>query len=78
MIDTGVGIPTEAQSYIFEPFRQVDGSPTRQHSGTGLGLAIVKQVTTLLGGQITLRSQVGEGSTFTVLLPIEQPSGEKP
>ncbi len=72
--DTGVGIPLEAQSYIFEPFRQIDGSPTRQHSGTGLGLAIVKQLTTLMGGEIVLISEVNQGTTFTVLLPIEQPS----
>jgi signal transduction histidine kinase len=74
--DTGPGIPVEAQAYIFEPFRQVDGSMTREHSGTGLGLSIVKQLTTLMGGQITLESEVGQGSTFTVLLPLH-PAQEK-
>jgi signal transduction histidine kinase len=68
--DTGSGIPVEAQSYIFEPFRQVDGSMTRQQDGTGLGLSIVKQLTTLMDGQITLESEVGRGSTFTVCLPL--------
>ncbi len=69
--DTGSGIPPEAQAYIFEPFRQVDGSITRQHGGAGLGLSIVKQLTTLMGGQITLKSKVGEGSTFLVLFPLQ-------
>lgn len=69
--DTGPGIPLEAQSYIFEPFRQVDGSITRQQGGAGLGLSIVKQLTSLMGGDITLESNVGQGSTFTVVLPIE-------
>jgi PAS domain S-box-containing protein len=68
--DTGPGIPREAQSYIFEPFRQVDGSATRHHAGTGLGLSIVKQLVSLLGGEITLNSEVGQGSTFAVILPL--------
>ena len=71
--DTGVGIPQEAQAYIFEPFRQVDGSLTREHGGTGLGLSIVKQLTDLMKGRIILVSEVGHGSTFTVLLPLEKP-----
>jgi signal transduction histidine kinase len=68
--DTGPGIPTEAQAYIFEPFQQVDGSVTREHVGTGLGLSIVKQLVNLMEGQITLESEVGQGSAFTVLLPL--------
>jgi signal transduction histidine kinase len=68
--DTGPGIPAEVQKSIFEPFWQVDGSITRQHGGVGLGLSIVKQLTTLMGGEISLTSEVGQGSTFTVCLPI--------
>jgi signal transduction histidine kinase len=69
--DTGPGIPLEAQTYIFEPFEQVDGSITREHAGTGLGLSIVKQLTTLMDGQIDLESTVGQGSTFTIILPLQ-------
>lgn len=68
--DTGPGIPKEAQSYIFEPFRQVDGSATRHHAGSGLGLSIVQQLVSLLGGKITLSSEEGQGSTFIVTLPL--------
>jgi signal transduction histidine kinase len=68
--DTGPGIPKEAQAYIFEPFRQVDGSATRHHEGSGLGLSIVKQLANLLGGEIVLLSDVGQGSIFTVTLPV--------
>jgi PAS domain S-box-containing protein len=68
--DTGVGIPPEAQKHIFEPFEQVDGSLTREQPGTGLGLSIVKQLTTLMGGEITLESELGRGSTFTIKFPI--------
>ncbi len=67
--DTGPGIPPEAMSYIFEPFRQVDSSATREHKGFGLGLAIVKQLTELMGGKTSVASTVGKGSTFTVYLP---------
>jgi PAS domain S-box-containing protein len=68
--DTGPGIPPEAHELIFESFRQVDGSVTRRYGGAGLGLSIVKQLTRLMGGQITLKSEVGQGSTFTVILPL--------
>ncbi|MEM7347158.1 MAG: ATP-binding protein [Chloroflexota bacterium] len=68
--DTGIGIPPEAQTFIFEPFRQVDGSATRKQAGTGLGLSIVKQLTDLMQGEIILKSKVGQGSTFTVILPL--------
>jgi PAS domain S-box-containing protein len=68
--DTGPGIPSHAQAYIFDPFRQVDDSITREHAGSGLGLSIVKQLTELMGGEIRLMSEVGRGSTFTVILPL--------
>lgn len=69
--DTGSGIPLEAQEYIFEAFRQVDGTLTREHGGSGLGLSIVKQLTIIMGGSITLDSELGVGSTFTIYLPLE-------
>lgn len=69
--DTGPGIPEEAQDYVFDPFRLVDSSITRKHGGIGLGLAIVKRLTNLMGGEVILESEVGRGSTFTVVLPLE-------
>lgn len=75
VVDTGPGIAIEAQQHIFEPFHQVDGSITREHGGTGLGLSIVKQLTDLMGGHITLKSAVGQGSTFAIVLPLMPVSG---
>lgn len=68
--DTGIGIPDDARDYIFDPFRQVDGSLTRKYTGAGLGLSIVKQLTSLMDGQITFKSQIGRGTTFTVQFPL--------
>lgn len=68
--DTGAGIPKEAQSYIFEPFRQVDNAITHYNRGTGLGLSITKQLVELMGGHILLESEVDKGSAFTITLPI--------
>ncbi len=72
--DTGVGIAEEDRDIIFEKFRQSshsigDGNLTREYTGTGLGLSIVKELCKLLGGEITFRSELGRGSTFTVTLP---------
>lgn len=67
--DTGIGIRTEDQAFVFDSFRQVDGSTTRRYGGSGLGLAICKELTGRMGGSITLRSDVGSGSTFVVRLP---------
>jgi len=75
--DTGVGIPREAHRYIFEPFRQVDSAITRDNRGVGLGLSITKQLVELMGGRITLESELGKGSTFTVFLPISKGMEEK-
>jgi signal transduction histidine kinase len=74
--DTGPGIPPEAQAYIFEAFRQVDGNSSQSHNGSGLGLSIVKQLTTLMGGSVLLESDIGQGATFTITLPIEPPAEE--
>ncbi len=67
--DTGIGIPINAQETIFEEFRQVDGTSHRQYGGTGLGLAIVRKLIIMMGGHIRLKSEVGKGSMFTVILP---------
>jgi PAS domain S-box-containing protein len=71
--DTGIGIAPEHHERIFEDFRQVDDSPSRQYGGTGLGLAICRRLATSLGGRIALHSTVGKGSTFTLIIPIEAP-----
>jgi signal transduction histidine kinase len=69
--DTGIGIAPEDQAYIFEPFRQVDGSSAREYPGTGLGLAITQQLVALNGGCIWVESAEGQGSRFGLLLPVE-------
>jgi PAS domain S-box-containing protein len=72
--DTGIGIPEEAQEYIFEPFRQADESATREHGGAGLGLSIVKQLVEMMGGKIKLESEIEKGSTFIIMLPLTPPT----
>ncbi len=74
--DTGPGIPPDKQADIFEPFQQADASTTREHEGTGLGLAICKRLVSHMQGRIHLSSEPGEGTTFTVEIPVELPDRE--
>ena len=67
--DTGIGIPGDKLDLVFEEFAQVDESTTRDFGGTGLGLALTRKISRMMGGEISLESEVGVGSTFTILLP---------
>lgn len=69
--DTGIGIPPHAINYIFDEFRQLDGTSTRAYGGSGLGLAIVRNLCRMMDGNVQVTSKMGEGSTFTVKLPLK-------
>ncbi|WML90685.1 response regulator [Thiothrix lacustris] len=77
VLDTGCGIPDEAQGKLFSAFSQVDGSVTRQYGGTGLGLAICKQLAQLMDGDIGLLSKIGTGSSFWVTIKVEVATGQQ-
>jgi PAS domain S-box-containing protein len=78
--DTGIGIPDNKVDAVFDPFTQVDGSSTRKYQGTGLGLGIVRRLVTLMGGNVSMTSRLGEGSVvaFTLLAEVVEQAGQEP
>ena len=71
--DTGIGIAEVDQAFLFQPFRQLDSGLNRKYEGTGLGLALTRKLAQLHGGDITVTSELGRGSCFTLYLPEHQP-----
>ena len=78
IIDTGIGMTSEQIHQLFQPFHQADASVNRKFGGSGLGLAISKRLANLLGGDIIVRSQPGQGSTFTLTIDVGSPAGDAP
>jgi ammonium transporter len=76
LTDTGIGIPEDKLDLVFEEFAQVDDSTTRDFGGTGLGLALTRQICQMMGGEISLESEFGVGSTFTITLPASASESE--
>jgi len=77
VVDCGIGIKPEDMPLLFVPFRQIDSALSRKHEGTGLGLAICRRLAELMGGTITAQSQWGQGSIFTVTLPLQAPAASE-
>ncbi len=75
VIDTGIGIKKEDMDKLFQPFQQIDVTLTKKHKGTGLGLHLTKRLVTLLGGDISARSEYGRGSELTFTLPLRYKEG---
>ena len=72
--DTGIGLSEEQAKRIFDRFEQADNSSTRSYGGSGLGLSIAKDLCELMGGEMKVQSQLGQGATFTVRLPAQKPA----